>query len=332
MVGSLFSSMWTQFFPPNPIFTEKNVPDLTDKVYLVTGANTGVGKQLARLLYSKNAKAYIAARSEGKANEAIRDIRESHPSSSGALIFLHIDLNDLSSVKASAERFLSIETKLHVLFNNAGVQNLNKGANTVQGYEQHLGINTIAPFLFTKLLTPILAKTARPEMLTPGSVRVIWVSSQAIELSGIKSVGLDINNLDYHDDASDITKYALSKVGNWLHGVEYAKRHKADGIISIPLNPGNIASDLYRENKNMGIGIIIKLVGHPPIDGAYTELYAGLSLDITIEKTGSWVIPFGRIAEIRKDLQEATRSESEGGNGNAAKFWDWTEEQVKQYT
>ncbi|KAI8953890.1 short-chain dehydrogenase [Xylaria longipes] len=331
MGGSHFSSMWTQFFPPKPTFTEKNLPDLIDKVYLVTGSTAGVGKQLAQLLYSKNVKVYIAARSEGKANEAIQDIKKSHPSSSGALIFLHIDLNDLSSVKASAERFLSMETKLHVLFNNAGVQNLNRGANTAQGYEHHLGINTIAPFLFTKLLTPILARTARAEMSTPGSVRVIWVSSQGTELTGLKSVGLDIDNLDYHDDASDIVKYGLSKVGNWLHGVEYAKRHKADGIISIPLNPGNLTSDLYRDNKQLGIGIAIKLMGHPPINGAYTELYAGLSPDITMEETGSWVIPFGRIAEIRKDLQEAALPEAEGGNGTAAKFWDWTEEQVKQY-
>ncbi|KAI0555555.1 short-chain dehydrogenase [Xylaria curta] len=326
-----FSSMWTQFFPPKPTFTEENLPDLTNRVYIVTGANTGVGKQLARLLYSKNAKVYVAARSETKANEAIQDIKKSHPSSMGALIFLHIDLNDLSSVKASAEKFSSMETKLHVLFNNAGVQNLNKGANTVQGYEHHLGINAIAPFLFTKLLTPILARTAQAEASTPGSVRVIWVSSQGTELSGMKSIGLDIDNLDYHNDASDLVKYALSKVGNWMHGVEYAKRHKTDSIISIPLNPGNLTSDLYRENKEFGLRLAIKLMGHPAVEGAYTELYAGLSPDITIEKTGSWVIPFGRIGEIRKDLQEAARSKEEGGNGNAAKFWDWTEEQVKQY-
>lgn len=257
-------------------------------MYIVTGANTGVGKQLARLLYSKNAKVYVAARSEAKANAAIQDIEKSHPSSSGALIFLHLDLNDLSSVKASVERFSAMETKLHVLFNNAGVQNLNKGANTAQGYEHHLGINAIAPFLFTKLLTPILARTARAEASTPGSVRVIWVSSQGAELSGMKSVGLDMDNLDYHNDASDLMKYALSKVGNWLHGVEYAKRHKADGIISIPLSPGNLTSDLYRANKEFGIWLAIKLMGYPPINGAYTELYAGLSPDITIEKTGTW--------------------------------------------
>ncbi|KAI8632519.1 short-chain dehydrogenase [Xylariaceae sp. FL1651] len=330
-MGAHFSSMWSQFFPPKPAFTEANVPDLSGKVYLVTGANTGVGKQLVQLLYSKNAKVYVAARSEEKASEAMEDIKKSHPASSGTLDFLHLDLNDLSAVKASAEKFLSMETKLHVLFNNAGVQNLNKSAPTAQGYEHHLGINTVAPYLFTKLLTPVLASTAKLEKSTSGFVRVIWVSSQATELTGLKSIGLEINNLDYHKHESDITKYGMSKVGNWLHGVEYAKRHKADGIISIPLNPGNLTSDLYRDNKNMGISVIVNFLGYPPIEGAYTELYAGLSPDITLKNTGSWVIPFGRIAEIRKDLQEATRSEAEGGNGTAAKFWDWTEEQIKPY-
>lgn len=256
-------------------------------MYLVTGANTGVGKQVARILYSKNAKVYIAARSETKANEAIEDIKKSHPSSKGSLIFLHLDLNDLAAVKASAEKFLSIETKLHVLFNNAGVQNLNHGANTAQGFEHHLGINTVAPFLFTKLLTPLLAKTAQAEKETPGSVRVIWVSSQGTELNGLKSIGIDVDNLDYHKDTNDITKYAYSKVGNWLHGVEYARRHREDGIISISLNPGNLSSDLYRESP-LGLTIVTKIICYPPVLGAYTELYAGVSPDITIEKTGSW--------------------------------------------
>ncbi|KAI1820734.1 short-chain dehydrogenase [Xylaria intraflava] len=330
-MGAHFSSMWTQFFPPNPTFTEKNVPDLTGMVCLITGANTGVGKQLAQLLYSKNAKVYVAARSESKANDAIQDIKRSHPSSNGDLTFLHLDLNDLASVKASAHKFLSMESKLHVLVNNAGVQNLNNPPKTAQGYDHHLGVNAIAPFLFTKLLTPTLAATAQDKSTKPDSVRVVWVSSQGTELAALKSIGLDVNNLDYHVETTDITKYAMSKTANWLHAVEYARRHKADGIISIPINPGNLKSDLYRDNPSISIRLIAKTMAYPPVLGAHTELYAGFSPDITLEKTGSWVIPFGRIAKIRKDLMEATLSKEEGGNGNAAKFWDWTERQVKEY-
>ncbi|KAI1265965.1 short-chain dehydrogenase [Xylariaceae sp. FL1019] len=327
-MGSNFSSMLTQFFPPKPQFTESSLPSLAGKVYIVTGANTGVGKDVARILYSKNAKVYVAGRSESKCNAAIEDIKSSHPASSGSLSYLHLDLNDLSTVKASAEQFLSQESKLHVLFNNAGVQSIKSFSRTAQGYEQHIGVNTIAPFLFTKLLTPTLAATAKAD----GSpTRVVWASSAGTETSGLPSIGLDVENLDYSkSDPGGITRYALSKAGNWLHAVEYVKRYEGSDIISVPLNPGNLRSDLYRDAP-LAIKIMEKLVMYPALNGAYTELYAGLSPDITMKNTGCWVIPFGRIGEIRKDLQEAVRSPEEGGNGNAAKFWDWTEEQVKMY-
>lgn len=104
-------------------------------MYIVTGATSGVGKELARILYSKNAKVYIASQYEG---EAIKHIKEAEPGSTGALVFLHLDLGDLRSVKASAERFLAAETQPNVLFNNAGYMafddtNMEK---TVQGYEK----------------------------------------------------------------------------------------------------------------------------------------------------------------------------------------------------
>ncbi|KAF3056310.1 hypothetical protein GL218_06515 [Daldinia childiae] len=326
-MGAHFSSTITQFFPPKPGFTEKNISDLHGKVYIVTGSNTGVGKETARILYSKNAKVYIAARSQEKAENAIDEISKAFPNSKGGLSFLKLDLSDLTTIKASADEFLSKEKKLDVLFNNAGVQNpLPEPSKTPQGYEYHLGVNSIGTYAFTKLLTPILVSTAKTE----GTSRVIWVSSLATDMTGLKSVGIDMSNLDYHDDKSYLIKYGLSKTGNWLHGVEFAKRYKADGVISIPLNPGNLASDLYRDQSGF-MSIFTALITYPSINGAYTLLYAGLSPDITIEKTGSWVIPWGRVRLVRKDLIEATKTEEEGGNDTAKKFWDWTDEQVNKY-
>ncbi|KAI1498747.1 putative short-chain dehydrogenase [Biscogniauxia marginata] len=330
-MGAHFSSMVSQAFPPKPTFTEENLPNLEGKVYIVTGANTGVGKELAQLLYSKNATVYVVARSEDKANQAIEDIKMAHPTSKSVLRFLFLDLNDLSTIKPSVEKFLSMESKLHVLFNNAGVQTATPGIpKTAQGYEHHLGINCLGTFMFTQLLTPVLITTAQAEKSTPGSVRVVWVSSSGAEVSGEKSVGIHMDNLDYHIEKPYLYKYSISKTGNWMHGVEYAKRHKADGIISIPLNPGNLSSELYR-NAGLGLRLFCKIVTYPSINGAYTELYAGLSPEITLDKTGSWVVPFGRIMPIRKDLLDATKSEEEGGNGTVLKFWDWTEEQVKPF-
>ncbi|KAF7550376.1 hypothetical protein G7046_g8034 [Stylonectria norvegica] len=325
-MGSLHSTL-TQMFPPKPSFVEKDLPDLTGKVYIVSGSNTGVGKELARMLYSRNAKVYIAARSEERCIKAMEDIAVAAPNSKGSTEFLKLDLADLTTIKATVDEVLSKEKKLHVLFNNAGLMSDNPG-KTKQDYETHIGINCLGTFLFTKLLTPILAETAKTE--PAGTVRVVWVSSSGTELAGEKHVGIHLNNLDYHDPKPPMYKYAISKTGNYLHGVEYAKRHRSAGIVSVPLNPGNLSSELLRD-KSLLFRMAVNPMTYAPVNGAYTELFAGLSPELTIENTGSWVIPFGRIYPIRPDLVAATKTEAEGGNGTASKFYDWADEQVNKY-
>jgi NAD(P)-dependent dehydrogenase (short-subunit alcohol dehydrogenase family) len=113
------------------------------------------------MLYTKNAKIYIAARSQAKALSAISSIKASYPQSTGSLSFLHLDLADLSTIKASGQEFLSKEPKLHVLFNDAGVMLPTEGSKTAQGYEQQLGVNNVGTFMFTKLLTPTLERQLR---------------------------------------------------------------------------------------------------------------------------------------------------------------------------
>lgn len=85
----------------------------------MTGANTGVGKELAQILYSRNARVFIAARNEEKALNAISSIKSKHPNSKGALDFLRLDLADLSTIKATTTEFLGKSDRLDVLFNNA---------------------------------------------------------------------------------------------------------------------------------------------------------------------------------------------------------------------
>jgi retinol dehydrogenase-12 len=255
-------------------------------VYIVTGSNSGVGKELAQILYSKNAKVYVAARSEDKARGAIESIEQNTPKSTGELVFLPLDLADLSTIKESVTKFSSKESKLHVLFNNAGVMAPPQGSKTAQGYELQLGTNNIGTFMFTKLLTPFLVSTAKTE--PAGTVRVVWVASSAADGLSPSPGGIPMDNLDYHKDQSPMYKYGVSKAGNYLHATEFAKLYKADGIVSIPLNPGNLNSELYRSQGSIVSFILKKLVLHPPIYGAYTELYAGLSPKITIENSGSW--------------------------------------------
>lgn len=87
----------------------------------MTGASSGIGEQLAYILYLKNAKVYVAARSETKASKAIQGIKSRVPDSKGQLIYLHLDLDDLATIKPTAEAFLAENDRLDVLFNNAYV-------------------------------------------------------------------------------------------------------------------------------------------------------------------------------------------------------------------
>lgn len=72
------------------------------------------------------------------------------------------------------------------------------------------------------------------------------------------------------------------------------------------------------------------LISYKAVYGAYTELYAGFSQDITLEKNGAWIRPWGRIGELRQDILDS-RSKEEGGTGNAEVFWNWSEEEVRPY-
>lgn len=89
--------------PGPPTFTENSVPDLSAKVYIVAGASSGIGEQVAYIPYLKNAKVYTAARSESKASAAITRIKARVPDSKGQLMYLHFNLADLSTIKSSSD-------------------------------------------------------------------------------------------------------------------------------------------------------------------------------------------------------------------------------------
>ncbi|GAW21732.1 hypothetical protein ANO14919_112560 [Xylariales sp. No.14919] len=317
-----------QLFPGNPSYTENDIPDLSGKVYLVTGANTGIGKEVARILYCKNAVVWIAARNAEKGTDAVASIKEAHPSSNGRLEFLQLDLSDLTTIKTSADTFHAKEKRLDVLFNNAGVMFPPNGSETAQGYELQLGTNCLGPFLFTQFLTPTLLTTAKTAI--PGSVRVVWVSSSAAEHLSPKG-GIDLENLDYKRNTFYAFKYGISKVGNYYHATEYARRHRDDGVVSVSLNPGNLKSELDR-NCNFVEKLFRHVTTYSTINGAYTELFAGISDKVNIRNSGAWIVPWGRIETIRKDLLEGSEPEEVGGTGIAERFWKWSEEQTSPYT
>ena len=183
-------------------------------MFLITGASSGVGAALAKILYSANAKVYVAARSEQKAQGAIDAIKAAHPDSRGQLIFHSLDLADLATIRRSAEAFLAAEQRLDVLWLNAGVMIPPQGSKTAQGWELQLGTNNLGHFLFARYLRPALqaAATTAPK----GSVRIVWVSSSAVDIPGKPAIDFENINYDKKNESSWM-KYGRSKVGNVLH-------------------------------------------------------------------------------------------------------------------
>src|SRR5918996_1543046 len=122
--------------------------DLRERTILITGANTGIGRATALLLAGRGARLFLACRSEEKARPVVDEIvRET---SNDAVELLPLDLGDLGSVRACADRFLATGEPLHVLINNAGLAG--QRGQTASGFELAFGTNHVGPFLLTELL------------------------------------------------------------------------------------------------------------------------------------------------------------------------------------
>jgi NAD(P)-dependent dehydrogenase (short-subunit alcohol dehydrogenase family) len=321
-------SFLTQLFPPKPAFTERDVPSLTGKVFIVTGGNSGVGLELVKILYSKGGTVYIAGRSPIRIATAIEAIKAVPTATPGSLKTLHLDLNDLTTIPACVAAFSAQESRLDVLWNNAGISRASF-VTTAQGFEAHMGINCVAPFLLTKFLLPIIRKTA---LTAPkGSVRVVFASSGIIEMTGPPG-GVSLNELVPENYASDKNhNYSASKAGNWFLASEFDKRLRGDGIVCVAQTPGTLRTKGW-DNAPWAMRAMMSPFMYEPKMGAYTELWAGLSSTVKLEDGGKIAIPWGRWhASPKKDILESLKTEKEGGTGAAGKFFDWCDEQTKSY-
>ncbi|RKK15262.1 hypothetical protein BFJ65_g11802 [Fusarium oxysporum f. sp. cepae] len=236
------------------ITDEQNLPDQKGKVFLVTDASGGLGKLLVDILYRHNGKVYLAARSRSKTEEVIQEIKSAHPSSTGELHFLHLELDDLSTIKPAATRFLEKESRLDVLWNNAGVMIPPEGSKTKQGYELQYGVNNIVHFLLTLLLRPALEAAAASA--PKNSVRVVWVASSAADAA--LNPAVDLTNMDYHREGGAWMKYSRSKAASVIHSAEFARRTKGTGIISLALNPGNFVTSLQQNMSKMELAMFVR--------------------------------------------------------------------------
>lgn len=241
-------------------FTEADVPDQSGRTIIVTGANTGLGFEAARVLAARGARVLLACRSKDKAEAAMAKIGAEV---SGAdLSFLPLDQADLASVRAAAE-LAAKEARLDVLLNNAGVMTPPL-TRTAQGFELQLGVNHFGTFALTGLLLPKLAETA-------GS-RVVVTSSLAH-----KSGTIDFDNLDAAKGYNRGKAYGQSKLANILHMLELDKRLRAAGspVSAMACHPGIASTDLARYIP--GGGAIFSLAGlllNTAAQGAWPALQA----------------------------------------------------------
>lgn len=325
-MGGSLSRLYKQSFnlPPPPL-TEKNLPDQSGKVHIVTGGYTGVGLKLVEILYQHNAVVYVAGRSQFKANAAIEKLRAEFSNSKGRVEFLQLDLGDLTTIKPAVETFRQKESRLDVLVLNAGVMHPPPKQKTAQGHDLQVGTNCIGHFLLAVLLRPGLDHTAATA--PANSVRIAWAGSLELDLRTPKG-GMTWDNKTNAPAYPSGSSYGYSKVGDRYLAYEYARRYGKDcKVISVCFNPGNLGTELQRHNAGLVAKIVMVALLYPAVFGAYTELFSGWSPDITKENDGGYVLPWGRLGGNRKDLEE----EMGKPGGIAEKFWDWCERESKAF-
>lgn len=207
-------------------WTTRNIPDLTGKVIIVTGANSGIGYEAAKEFARKGAKTILACRSMDKAQTAFDQIRAEIPDA--LIAIMHLDLASQKSVHQFAEAFTAKYDRLDVLLNNAGIMAVPYG-KTEDGFERQLGTNHLGHFALTGLLINLLRKT-------PNS-RVVNVSS-----TGHRSGSMDFENLMFEDgqEYSRMRAYRRSKLANLLFTYELQRRFDATGanVIAVAAHPG----------------------------------------------------------------------------------------------
>ncbi|EJD50538.1 NAD(P)-binding protein [Auricularia subglabra TFB-10046 SS5] len=305
-------SALSEAFAPKPKWIpSERVPDCSGKVFIVTGGNSGIGRETVLQLLKKGGKVYMASRDSTKAEEAIGKLEKE---TGRRAVFLELDLADLRSVKRAAEEFLKQETQLNVLFNNAGVMIPPTNLLTSDGYDLQFGTNVLGHHYFTKLLLPVLFATT--EANPSDKARVITTSSFGHR-------GYTTINYNALRDTPERRKlgawklYSQSKFGNILVANELARRY-GDKIISASLHPGGIRTNLQRYSGSLLLTLTSWMLAEEWM-GAITQLYAGTETDG--EKfNGKYLFPYGRIGKPNKAANVPEVGE---------KLWNWLEEQVK---
>jgi NAD(P)-dependent dehydrogenase (short-subunit alcohol dehydrogenase family) len=245
-------------------WTAENIPDLTDKVAIVTGANSGIGYEMARALARKQATVILACRNKDKGAAAVRQIDQEYPAAKAELIPL--DLSDLAAVRRFADEFARRYQRLDLLINNAGIMQVPFG-KTADGFEVQFGTNHLGHFALTGLLLDLSLHTPQ--------ARIVTVSSIMHRFGRI-----DFANLNSEQRYSRSGAYAQSKLANLLFTYELQRRFENAGVdtIAVAAHPGWTATNL--QSHSLMYSALNPLMAQPPPMGAQPALYAATAPDV----------------------------------------------------
>jgi NAD(P)-dependent dehydrogenase (short-subunit alcohol dehydrogenase family) len=214
------------------------VPDQTGRTFVVTGANSGTGKETTKRLAGAGAKVILAVRNLQKGEDARTEILSEHPNA--ALEVRHIDLADLVSVREFAAGILTDKVPVDVLVNNAGVMMPSKRVTTVDGFELQFGSNFLGPFALTMLLLPRILESDAP--------RVATMSSFVANFGRIR-----FDDLEWVKGYSPTRAYGQSKLADMLFGERLAEIANERGwsLRSTVAHPGFTRTNLQTAGRNL---------------------------------------------------------------------------------
>ena len=237
------------------------------RIALITGANTGIGRVTAAALALRGDHVFVACRSLERTQSLLDEVHAAKPDAK--IEWIALDLADFNSIRACAQDFLSRGLPLQLLINNAGLAAA-KGL-TPSGFEKTFGVNHVGTFLLTQLLLERIQASA--------PARIVTVASKA----HYRATGIEWKAVrETTKSATGLPEYCVSKLANVLFSAELARRLQGTGVTTYALHPGVVASDVWR-SVPWPVRSLIKLFMISPQEGAKTTLYCANSPDIEHE-------------------------------------------------
>ncbi|XP_026035491.1 retinol dehydrogenase 12 [Astatotilapia calliptera] len=232
---------------------------LDGKTVVITGANTGIGKETAKDLARRGARIIMACRDLERAEEARTDILEDTGNEN--VVIRKLDLSDTKSIRAFAEVVINEEKQVNILINNAGIM-MCPYSKTVDGFEMQLGVNHLGHVLLTYLLLDLIKRSAPARIVVVASVAHTWT-------------GLRLDDINSEKSYDAMKAYGQSKLANVLFAGSLAKRLQGTGVSVFSLHPGVVQSDLWRhQHQCIQVAVkIFKVFTKTTVEGAQTTIY-----------------------------------------------------------